>query len=317
MQHLFKGIALAICTATPILAQDYPTGTVTMVVPYAPGGNNDVMIRQLAPYLEEKWGHPVIVDNRPGGGSMVGTAFVAQANPDGHTLLVNSSAHVTAPAIYPDLPFDPMTDLVPIANVGHVSYLLVTRADAGYESLDDFIKTSMESPKFAATAGLGTTTHFAMEKFIAQTGADVDVVHFKGGAPAVVAILSGEVDIYTASYSSSAEYLKNGQLKALAVIGPERIAAMPDVPSTLELGFPEVDTQQWIGIFGPKGIDPAIVAKISADVNAALNQPDLITFMERLDLTPRQSTPEAFLAQIATEMPAWKELAQQRGISAE
>ena len=317
MQHLLKGIALAILMASPVTAQDFPSDTVTMVVPYAPGGNNDVMIRQLAPQLEKKWGKPVIIDNRPGGGSMVGTAYVAQANPDGHTLLVNSSAHVTAPAIYPNLPFQPMTDLVPVANVGHVSYLLVTKADAGYESLDDFIKKSKDSPKFAATAGLGTTTHFAAEKFIAQTGANVDVVHFKGGAPAVVSILSGEADIYTASFSSSSEYLKNGQLKALAVIGPERIAAMPDVPSTRELGFPEVDTQQWIGILAPKGIDPAIVAKISADVNEALKNPELINFMQRLDLTPHQSTPEEFAAQIATEMPAWKALAQERGITAE
>ena len=152
-------------------------------------------MRHLAPYLEKAWGQPVLIDNRPGGGSMVGTAQVAQAKPDGQTLLVTTSAYVTAPAIQPDLPFDPREDLIPVANVGDVSYILVTNANSDFDTLDEFVAASKERPKFAATAGLGTTTHFAIEKFIADSGADVDVVHFKGGGPAVVSILSGRPTI--------------------------------------------------------------------------------------------------------------------------
>ncbi|NVK62590.1 MAG: tripartite tricarboxylate transporter substrate binding protein, partial [Rhodobacteraceae bacterium] len=207
MKTLLTAAAMALGLAQPLLAADYPAGPVTVVVPYSPSGNTDVFMRHLAPYLEKAWGQPVLIDNRPGGGSMVGTAQVAQARPDGQTLLVTTSAYVTAPAIQPDLPFDPREDLIPVANVGHVSYILVTNATSDFDTLDEFVAASKESPKFAATAGLGTTTHFAIEKFIADSGADVDVVHFKGGGPAVVSILSGETDIYGSSVSSAGENL--------------------------------------------------------------------------------------------------------------
>ncbi len=317
MKRLLQGLALGLALSTPLAAQEFPSETVTLVVPYAPGGNTDVLARMIAPYLEEKWGHPVIIDNRPGGGSMVATAYVTQAPPTGHTLLMTTSAFVTAPAIYPDLPFDPRTDLVPIANVGHVSFILVSSGKGDFESLEDFVAKSKESPKFAATAGLGTTTHFAIEKFISDSGANADVVHFKGGSPAIVAILSGEADIYGSSVGSAGEFLTNGDIKPLAVLGDERIATLPDVPSTKELGYPDLNVTQWVGLFAPKGTDPAIVAKINADVNALLTNPDLITAVTPLDWTLRQSTPEEFAASIDSELTMWKDLATTRGIKAE
>ena len=315
MKRLLTTLAAALCLSQPVAAQDWPTGPVTVVVPYAPAGNNDVFARYMAPYLEAKWGQPVVIENRPGGGSMVGTALVSKANPDGLTLLLNSSAYVTAPAVQPDLPFDPRTDLIPIVNVGYVSYILVTRGDAGYESLGQFVEDSKENPKFASTAGLGTTTHFAAEKFIAESGANVDVVHFKGGGPAVVAILSGEADIYASSVSSAGESLKSGDLRAMAVLGNERIAALPDVPSAAELGYDDLEIKQWIGIFAPKGTDPAVIAKINADVNEVLRNEEFIATVTPLDLTLQQSTPEGFAEQIDRELTSWKTLAEEQGIS--
>ena len=315
MKTLITALALAIGLGQPLAAQDWPGSTVTIVVPYSPGGNNDVFARHMAPYLEEKWGQSVVIDNRPGGGSMVGTALVSQANPDGLTLLLNSSAYVTAPAVQTDLPFDPRTDLIPIVNVGYVSYILVTRGDAGYTSLDAFVQDSKENPKFASTAGLGTTTHFSAEKFIAASGANVDVVHFKGGGPAVVAVLSGEADIYASSVSSAAENIASGDLKPLAVLGNERIAALPDVPSAKELGYDDLEIKQWIGMFAPKGTDPEVVARINADVNEVLRTPAFIETVTPLDLTLEQSTPEGFAAQIDRELTSWKALAEQQGIS--
>lgn len=315
MKSILTAAALALGIASqPLAAQDYPSGPVTIVVPYSPSGNTDVLARHLAPYLEEKWGQPVVVDNRPGGGSMVGTALVSQAAPDGLTLLLTTSAYVTAPAIQEDLPFDPRTDLIPIANVGHVSYILVTNGDSGAQTLAEFIEASKETPKFAATAGLGTTTHFAIEKFIADSGANVDVVHFKGGGPAVVSILSGETDIYGSSVSSAGENLKTGKIRALAVLGNERIDVLPDVPSTNELGFPGLEIKQWVGMFAPAGTESAVIAKINADVNDVLKTPEFIATVTPLDWTLRETSPEGFAEQVDQELTTWKELAVRQGI---
>lgn len=315
MKTLLTAAAMALGLAQPLLAADYPAGPVTVVVPYSPSGNTDVFMRHLAPYLEKAWGQPVLIDNRPGGGSMVGTAQVAQARSDGQTLLVTTSAYVTAPAIQPDLPFDPREDLIPVANVGHVSYILVTNATSDFDTLDEFVAASKESPKFAATAGLGTTTHFAIEKFIADSGADVDVVHFKGGGPAVVSILSGETDIYGSSVSSAGENLTSGKIKALAVLGSARIDAQPDVPSTAELGYPDLEIKQWVGMFVPAGTDPAIVEKLNADVNAALRNEEFIAKVTPLDWTLNATTPEGFAEQVDSELDMWKALAESQGLS--
>ena len=315
MKTLLTAAAMALGLAQPLFAADYPAGPVTVVVPYSPSGNTDVFMRHLAPYLEKAWGQPVLIDNRPGGGSMVGTAQVAQAKPDGQTLLVTTSAYVTAPAIQPDLPFDPREDLIPVANVGDVSYILVTNANSDFDTLDEFVAASKESPKFAATAGLGTTTHFAIEKFIADSGADVDVVHFKGGGPAVVSILSGETDIYGSSVSSAGENLTSGKVRALAVLGNARIDALPDVPSTAELGYPDLEIKQWVGMFVPAGTDPAIVEKLNTDVNAALKNEEFIAKVTPLDWTLNETTPEGFAEQVDTELDMWKALAESQGLS--
>lgn len=314
MRTIFAAAAVALGLTQPLAAQDFPTGPVTIVVPYSPSGNTDVFTRHLAPYLEKKWGQPVVIDNRPGGGSMVGTALVAQAEPDGHTLLVTTSAFVTAPAIQDGLPFDSREAFAPVANVGHVSYILVTNGNAEFNTLEEFIAQSKAAPKFAATAGLGTTTHFAIEKFIADSGADVDVVHFKGGGPAVVSILSGETDIYGSSVTSAGENLKTGKVKALAVLGNERIETLADVPSTGELGFKDLEIKQWVGMFAPAGTDPAIVAKLNADVNEALKNEEFIATVTPLDWTLRESTPEGFAEQVDAELTKWKALAVEQGI---
>lgn len=315
MKTLFATGALALGLAGPLAAQEWPSGTVSIVVPYAPSGNTDVLARMMAPYLQEKWGRPVVIDNRPGGGSMVGTAVVSQAKPDGLTLLMTTSAYVTAPALQGDLPFDPRTDLVPIANVGHVSYILLTQGGSPFDTLPQLVEDSKENPKFAATAGLGTTTHLALEQFIAKTGANFDVVHFNGGGPAVVAILSGEADIYGSSVSSAGENIKTGAVKVLAVLGNERIDALPDVPSTLELGYPETDVHQWVGVFAPRGIDPQIVAKINADINEVLQIEEFIAKVTPLDWTLEQSTPEGFAKEVDAELTMWKLLAEEQGFA--
>ena len=314
MKSLITTALLALGLAVSAQAADFPDGPVTIVVPYSPSGNTDVFTRHVAPYLEEIWGQSVVVDNKPGGGSMIGTAHVAQSEPDGKTILITTSAFVTAPAIQENLPFDSRTDLIPVANVGYVSYILITNVDSSYNSLDEFIEASKAEPKFAATAGLGTTTHFAMESFIADSGANVEVVHYKGGGPAVVSILSNETDIYGSSVSSAGKNLDAGKVRALAVLGKERIPVLPDVPSTAELGYPDLEIKQWVGVFAPAGTDPAIVEKLNADINTALQNQKLIDTLTPLDWNLQQSTPEGFKAQVDSELTKWKQLAEEKGI---
>lgn len=314
MKSLIVAAAVTLGMAIPAQAASYPDGPVTIVVPYSPSGNTDVFTRHVAPYLEKIWGKSVIVDNKPGGGSMIGTAHVARAKPDGKTLLITTSAFVTAPAIQKNLPFDSRKDLIPIANVGYVSYVLLTNAKSEFKTLKEFVEVSKKKSQFAATAGLGTTTHFAMESFIAASGAKVEVVHYKGGGPAVVSILSNETNIYGSSISSAGKNLKAGKVRALAVLGKKRIAALPDVPSTAELGYPDLEIKQWVGVFAPAGTDPAIVKKLNADINTALRNKDLIKKLTPLDWTLQQSTLDGFKAQVDAELTKWKKLAVEKGI---
>jgi tripartite-type tricarboxylate transporter receptor subunit TctC len=315
MKNIITAFTLSLGMIASGLAHSaYPDGPVTIVVPYSPSGNTDVFVRHVAPYLEKIWGQTVVIDNKPGGGSMVGTAHVAKAKPDGKTFLVTTSAFVTAPAVQTGLPFDSRKDLIPVANVGYVSYILVTNANSGFKNLEEFVSASKASPKFAATAGLGTTTHFAIEQFAADSGSKIDVVHYKGGGPAVVSIMSGESDIYGSSVSSAGKNLKAGKIRALAVLGNERIKALPDVPSTKELGYPNTEIKQWVGVFAPAGTDPAIIKKVNADINAVLRDQKLIAKLTPLDWTLEQSTPAGFAKQVDEELSKWKKLATEKGI---
>lgn len=308
-------LLVALGIAEPVVAQNHPTGPVTLVVPYSPSGNVDIFVRHLAPYLKEIWGQPVVVKNLPGGGSMVGSAMVTQARPDGLTLLVTTSAYVTAPAIQPNLPFDPREDLVPVANVGYLNYILITSGRSDLDTFDKFVADGKENPKFGATAGIGTATHFALEKFIQDSGALVDVVHYKGGGPAIVSILSGETDIYVSSVTTTGENLTSGRVRALAVLGNERIDALPNVPSTGELGYPDLEIKQWVGMFAPAGTAPAIIEKLNADVNVALKNEAFVAKVRPLDWNLQESTPGDFADAIDEELTLWKSLAEARGIS--
>lgn len=315
MKNIITAFALSLGMMTSSLVHSaYPDGPVTIVVPYSPSGNTDVFVRHIAPYLEKIWGQTVLVDNKPGGGSMVGTAHVAKAEADGKTLLVTTSAFVTAPAVQTGLPFDSRKDLIPVANVGYVSYILVTNANSGFTDLKQFVAASKGNPKFAATAGLGTTTHFAIEQFAADSGAEIEVVHYKGGGPAVVSIMSGEADIYGSSVSSAGKNLKAGKIRPLAVLGNDRIKALPDVPSTKELGYPNTEIKQWVGVFAPAGTDPAIIKKVNADINSVLRNQKLIDTLTPLDWTLEQSTPAGFSKQVDVELSKWKNLAKEKGI---
>lgn len=318
MKHILTtAILAATMLATPALAQSFPERAVTIVVPYSPGGNSDVFARFLATDLQELWGVPVIVENRPGAGSMLGTAHVSQAAPDGHTILLTTSAYVTAPAVYGELPYKPLEDLIPIGMVGYVAYLLVGGADVEVATLGEFIELAKTEHLIAATAGLGTTTHFAVEKFMEVNGLDLTVVHYGGGGDALVSLLSGESDLYTTSVAVSADNIRTGAITAFAVMGEDRVSALPDVPTTAELGYADLDVSQWLAVFAPSGVPDDIVEQLNADINAVVETDAFRDRVRSIDVIVDTTTLDEFAEIVETEIVMWGELAAARGISAQ
>ncbi|WP_196259151.1 Bug family tripartite tricarboxylate transporter substrate binding protein [Pelagibacterium limicola] len=297
------------------VAQDFPNRPVTLIVPYGPGGSTDLLGRQLANELQEKWGQPVVVENRPGAGSMIGTASLAQAEPDGHTILINTAAFSTAPAVQTDLPFDAKADISPIAMIATSPYVVVGGAQVESETFAEFLAEAQARPMFFATAGVGSSSHFAAELLIQQAGIPGDVVHFSGGGEANTNLMGGHADIYISTTASVMPYVNNNQLKALGVLGEERFVLLPDFESSGENGVRGIDVDGWIGLFGPGGMSDELLDRINSDVNEVIwSEAFQGILQENFVIEGRTSAPQ-FKAQVEAEMDLWVRLADERGIT--
>jgi tripartite-type tricarboxylate transporter receptor subunit TctC len=303
-------------STTAVIAQEFPSQTVTIVVPYSPSGSADPVARYIAGELQEKWGQSVIIDNRPGAGSTIGTAYVSQAPADGYTILLTTSAYTTAPAVYDDLPYDPLA-MVPVAMPSKSQFVITVGSQVKATTVEELVEESKSRDLFLATAGLGSSTHFAGELFTAATGTKVEPVHYKGGSEAMVDLMGGRADIYAGSMTAVLGSVKGGQIRALAVMGDERGGALPDVPSTEELGITGASSGFWLGVFAPAGTPDDIVQKLNKDIVAVLSDEDGKAFLARLDSTGVAISPTEFEELVTSEIEQWKKLAKERGISAE
>lgn len=309
-------LATALTTSFAAVAQDYPSGQVTIVVPYSPAGSADPVARFIANELQNKWGETVVVDNRPGAGATIGTAHVAAAPPDGQTILLTTSAYTTAPAIYKDLPYDPLA-MVPVAMPSRSEFVITVGQGVKATSVPELIEEAKSRDMFLATAGLGSSTHFAGELFSAAAGIKVEPVHYKGGTEAMVDLMGGRADIYAGSITAVGANVKSGQIRALAVMSDERAPGLPDVPSTAELGLEGADSGFWLGVFAPEGTPDAIVQKLNADITDVVTSAAGKEFLTSLDSTATSLTPAEFKALVDGEITQWSELAAARGIVAE
>ncbi|ETW12050.1 hypothetical protein ATO8_13182 [Roseivivax marinus] len=318
MRHVLSlATALAVIAGAAAAQDDYPSGPVTLLVPYSPGGSTDRTARALATVLEEKWGQPLVVENRPGAGSMIGTAALAQAEPDGQTLLLNTAAFATAPAIQTDLPFDPREDITPITMVATSPYVVVGGAEVEAENFADFLAEAREDPMFFATAGVGSSSHFTAELLAQQAELPGDVVHFSGGGDANTQLMGGHADIYISTTASVMPYVNNGQVKALGVLGAERFELLPDVQSSGENDVEGIDINGWVGMFAPGGMDAELVETINADVNEAIRSDSFMQLLEENFVLPGDTTADEFSQIVYDEMDTWAGLAESRGISAQ
>lgn len=263
--------ALGLLPAAPgAHAADYPTRPVTLIVPFAPGGGLDVLARALSVELEPRLGQAVVVDNKPGAGSAIGTEQVVRAAPDGYTLLVTSDSLVTGAAVSKDLRYDPVADLVPVSAPYQSSYVLVVHPSLGVRTPKELIaKLKAEPGKYNyASSGIGGSPHLTAAYFIERTGVDIVHVPLKGSGPMVAELLSGRVQIAFLGLSTTSQYIADGSLVALGVTSPERLEQLTTVPTLKEAGVPDFQVVTWSGVFAPKGTPQPIVDRLQKEIAA-------------------------------------------------
>jgi len=300
--------ALLAAALAPAAAQTYPGGTVKLIVPVPAGGVTDTMARIVAQRLTETWGQPVVVDNRPGGNYAIGGQAVARSPADGLTLLVAPDSTVTAnPHLFSNLPYDPVKHLTPITVLCRIIPVLVVNPSVPARSVQELIALAKAKPGTLnyGSYGIGTYAHLSMEDFKRRTGTDILHIPFRGAAPALTALLAGDVSMLLISLGSIEEHEKSGKARILAVAADKRAVLRPDLPTVAESGVPGFSTTAWFALWGPSKMPPELVRKIHADVGSALELSRSREFfrsngLERLDLTPEQ-----FAALIQDDLRHW------------
>jgi tripartite-type tricarboxylate transporter receptor subunit TctC len=308
----------ALALAAPAWAQTWPTKTVRVIVPYAPGSATDIVPRTVFEQVSVQVGHTILIDNRPGGGTTVGTSAVAKSDPDGHTILVHSNALVTTPAIQANIPYDPVRDFSAITPLGNVPLVLVISPDKQIGTLKELVAAAKAKPGSInyAAAGIGTPPHLTMERFRLAAGFEGQLVPFKGAPEALTEVMTGRVDVYFCPITPAMPLIREGKLKALAVSSSKRASALPEVPTTVEAGYPNSDFDFWIGTFVPKQTPRDLVGKIYAEIAKVLDNPGMKETLAKLGVESMVMKPEDFDAQVAKEAPIAVELAKAAGIAA-
>ena len=299
------------------LAEAWPSKNVRVIVPYAPGSATDLIPRTIFDALGAKVGHTFIVENKLGGGTTVGASAVAHAEPDGYTLLVHSNAIVTVPAIQANVPYDPVKDFSAITPLGNVPLVLVTAPDKHIDSVQHLVALARQKPGSMnyAAAGIGTPPHLTAERFRLAAGFQAQLVPFKGAPEALTEVLTGRVDFYFVPLPAAIGFIKEGRLKPLAIGGSKRAAALPDVPTTVEAGFPNSDFDFWVGAFVPKQTPRDLVAAIHRETVAAIESAAVKERLAKLGVEPMIMTPDDFDARVAKEAAIAVQLAKAANIA--
>jgi len=315
LKKLAAILAIA-CIPVAVQAQAYPTKPIRLVVPYSPGGGADNAARIIAARLTTTLGQTVVIDNRPGGSGMIGAQAVAQAAPDGYTVLYDASAFAVNPALR-KMAFDPAKDLVPVSLAVTVPNIFVVPPSAPYKTVQEFVEHARKHPgeMTYASYGAGSAAHLIGELLKNQAGIDLLHVPYKGGAPALTDLMGGQVNSYFANAASSIGYVKSGKLRALAVTSAKRMATLPDVPTLAESGFKNFEVLEWNGVFVPKGTSKEIVDRLSKEIRAATMDPDTRQKLQGLGVDPIGSSPEAFSSFVQSEMSRWSALVKSNKIT--
>jgi len=308
--------AMASGLAGPALAQDFPARPIKMIAPFTPGSPVDVAARLLAQYLSNHIGQTVVVENRPGGGTTIGMKAASLADPDGYTLLFQSSSFVVAPAMYKKLDFDPAKSFTPVANVAWGSWVTIVRPALPIKSPQELIAYAKANPnKLTFGFGQGTAPQLVGEWFHKSNGLKITSVPYKGGAHAVTDLLGGTIDLNIGTLATLLPLIRQGKVRAICNWSPQRSPDLPDVPTMIESGFPGLSVGFWVGLWAPAGTPAPIVAKVNAATNAALGSAEMKAAMQRLGFEGRRGSPQDFAAFIASEAPRWAEFVKASGVA--
>ena len=313
------GVALSAAPLAPAQAQDYPTRAVKIIVPFAPGGSADVFGRFIAQRLQESLGQSFVIDNRPGGGSVIGTDAVAKAAPDGYTLLLMSNTHTVNESLIPSKPFVLLRDFAPIGPINYSDLVLVTKAGLQAQTLQDLIKTAKAKPggMSYASSGPGTPYHMAGELLKAMAGISIVHIPYRGSAGARTDVLGGQLEMMFDAIPTMSEHIKAGKVKALATTGKARSAALPDVPTVSEAGVPGYEATIWLGLMAPKGTPVAVINKLNAELAKITANPEVRRAWTAQGTTAMTMGVDEFTRYTVEDITKWARIVKISGAKAE
>ena len=309
----------ALAVTTIAVAQDYPTRPIRMIVSFAPGGGTDTNARIVSQRLSEQLGVQVIVDNRPGAASMLGTELVARASPDGYTLLTASPEFTVNPSLQRKVPYDALKDFAPISQTVSSQYVLSTHPSVPVRTLKEFIAFAKARPGQLnyGSSGVGSANHLAAELLQVSTGIKLVHIPFKGAGPGTIALLGGEISFMFSSTTAAVAHIRAGRLRGIAVTGPNRFAELPNVPTVVEAGIPGFVITGWFGVLAPATTPREIVGRLNAEIVKAVQHPTVRERFAALGTIPVGSTPEEFAAFLRSEIDKWAKVVKASGARAD
>jgi tripartite-type tricarboxylate transporter receptor subunit TctC len=306
--------------ASGALAQSYPTKAIRLVVPYTPGGTSDILARVIGQKMNDAWGRPVIVENKPGANGNVGADLVAKAAPDGYTLLLGDiGALCISPSVLAGLQFDPARDFQAVVMISYSPHVLGVHPALPANSVRELIALAKTKPGGLnfAMSGVGSAQHLAGVEFALRTGVQWTYVPYKGGSAAIADVVAGHADVLFNGMLGVYPFMKAGKLKALAISAPKRLAAMPDLPTIAEAGLPGFETGSWQGVLAPSGTPRPIVDKLNAEITRILSTPEVKEQLAAQGTEVRAGTPEAMASFMRAEIARWAKVVKQAGVKVE